>query len=202
MKMKELFISNKEEFDTHSQIAKQIFNIHSNFPKQVFKEGYKNFLFEEFKWTLNEDFWELIKQLADTSCDDFILLAVIDPNPEKYFFHEFGFYNWAKIPIELMKENYYDLLACGPEESSADCILYNSTTIIWTVPSLKWGIWGDRDFEICVLGFNDNFQIDYKIFQKPWMNIDFAVKYWLPITFKEKLVPKKFSDQIINNYLR
>jgi len=39
-----------------------------------------------------------IRGLAEKSKDDYVILAVLKPNPMDYYYKEFSYFNWLKLP--------------------------------------------------------------------------------------------------------
>lgn len=145
MNFENFFIRNNKELIELKEMVISTFNIESNLPEQVFSEKFGDFKFEEFDWTMSGEFWDILKKLAIQTNDNFILIAVLKPNPVEYFYKEFKYYNWIKLPVGLSDDEYYEILQLGPEESPADAVVYNSYTVAWLSPSMKWAIWGERD---------------------------------------------------------
>ncbi|MEA4848958.1 MAG: hypothetical protein VB106_17125 [Clostridiaceae bacterium] len=200
MNLNEMFISDENEYQTFYQKINNIFNSESNFPKEVFKDEYFGFRFEEFDWAMSIAFWEILKKMALETNDEYILLAVLEPHPYNYFYKEFNFFNWIKIPIIADGNMYFDLLEYAPQNSFADAVLYNSTTVIWTVPSLQWGIWGVRDYGVCALGSKNGTLTDEIEELKTWKHIDEAIESWIAPNFSERLIPYEFKELMLKNY--
>jgi hypothetical protein len=45
--------------------------------------------------------------LAFASQDSYILTAVLEPSPTGYFYKEFGYYNWCRLPASHDGELFY-----------------------------------------------------------------------------------------------
>jgi hypothetical protein len=140
------------------ELVNNTFLTNQIFPDQVFNQKFNNFLFEEFDWMMSFEFWNVaVKPLAHASQDEYVLIGILDPDPINYFYHEFGYYNWFKLPVNNLTEgDFWKILVTGPERSPADAMRYNSETIIWLPMSAKWAIWGERSVELCALAFSDN----------------------------------------------
>ncbi|MDE8564824.1 hypothetical protein PNH38_13220 [Anoxybacillus rupiensis] len=201
MNLETLFVREKKEFNKLIGMASNTFYIENRLPKQVFREQFNNFLFEEFDWTMDKDFWRTIQQLSRQTKDNYVLTAVLDPSPVEYFYKEFNYYNWMKLPVNLSPDEYLDVLELGPEESPADAVLYNSYTVIWLPPSMKWAIWGERSYGVCVLGLQDvNNSADLLPILKNWRSIDETVLSWVGLNFVNQQLPQEIADIFFLNY--
>ncbi|GGJ65704.1 hypothetical protein GGR02_000606 [Anoxybacillus voinovskiensis] len=201
MNLETLFVREKKEFNKLIGIASDTFYIENRLPKQVFREQFNYFLFEEFDWAMDKDFWSIIQQLSKETKDDYVLAAVLDPNPVEYFYKEFNYYNWMKLPVNLSPDEYLDVLELGPEESPADAVLYNSYTVIWLPPSMKWAIWGERSYGVCILGFQDvNNSADLLPILKNWRSIDETVLSWVGLNFVNQQLPQEIANTLFLNY--
>jgi hypothetical protein len=200
MKIENMFISDSIEFSKQNKFINQIFNTKMFFPDQIFRKGYGNFIFGEFDRTLSEKFWDTLQHLVYLSGDKSILIAVFEPHPQFYYHKEFGSYNWIKIPVELKKDDYWQILEFGPIESPMDCILYTANKIAWTVPSMKWGIWGERDLGIYVFGSMSDFHFVNDSKSETWEHIEYAINNWVSPNFKDKNALDRFHMRIVANY--
>ncbi|AST05460.1 hypothetical protein AF2641_00140 [Anoxybacillus flavithermus] len=196
-----LFVRDKKEFNKLIEMASDAFYLENRLPKQVFREQFNYFLFEEFDWAMDEDFWSTIQQLSKETKDDYVLTAVLDPNPVEYFYKEFNYYNWMKLPVNLSPDEYLDVLELGPEESPADAVLYNSYTVIWLPPSMKWAIWGERSYGVCVLGIQDvNNGTGLLQILKTWRSFDKTVLSWVELNFVNQQLSQEIADTLFLNY--
>lgn len=195
------FVKDSKEFDDLKKMVLNVFNIESAFPEKVFSPTFGHFKFEEFDWTMTDEFWELIKKLAIQTNDEFVLAAVLRPSPEGYFYKEFKYYNWIKLPIHLSADSFYEILELGPEGSPADAVMYNSCTVVWLSPSMKWAIWGERNYGICVIGFRDRSQQTQRSpFLKSWRSLDKIVLSWIEINFLNDESLRDFVKSLYLNY--
>lgn len=200
MNLENLFVSNMNEYKMYRDLINNVIEPSINLPGNVFTDWYNNFLFEEFDWTMTEEFSEKLKQLAIETNEPFVLIAVLDPNPSEYYFNEFGYFNWIKIPTDVLDTFYFEAIEYPPEESVADSILYNSQKIVWTVPSAAWAIWGDRNYGICILGRKMGCQLESEQNLKNWKTVENALESWMKLSFENQDIPKKFKRQMVLNY--
>lgn len=198
MKTEDLFITNIEEFKKYSELIENAIKSPSDLPERVFSDGYNTFFFEEFDWAMTEEFSGVLMQLLVN--EPYLLIAVLEPNPSEYYFNEFGYFNWIRIPYNELDGIYYEALEYSPEGSIADSILYNSQKIVWTVPSAKWAIWGDRDYGVCILGCTEDYQIKSGESLKSWKTVEDALGSWMQLSFRDQNVPEEFKLQMISNY--
>ncbi|MBN2908787.1 hypothetical protein JQC72_04525 [Polycladomyces sp. WAk] len=201
MNLATLFVKEKKEFDELRRMANDVFYLERRLPEQVFREQFHHYLFEQFDWAMCDEFWNVIQQLAEETKDDFVLTAVLDPDPVGYYYKTFHYYNWIKIPVALSSDEYFAVLESGPEESPADAVLYNSYTVIWLSPSMKWAIWGERNDGICVLGLQDtSVGNDLLPFLKTWRPIDETVLSWIALHYVDQKLPQEIADTLVLNY--
>jgi hypothetical protein len=118
----------------------------------------------------------------------------LNPDPQNYFKKEFGYYNWANVPVSINGEEYWNLLNSHPPDSPADSMLFNSETIVWFPKSAKWAIWGERKYGICILGCDGFIPAD------TWHTFDWAVKSFLPNNFGSNAVPEEFRKKVQEHY--
>ena len=201
MDLSKLFIKDMNEYNDTLKLISNVFRMERGLPEQVFIEKYDKFLFEEFDWTMSGEFWNILQTLARKTNDNYIITAIMDPSPANYFYNEFGYFNWGKLPINLTSDKYLKFIESSPKDSVADSILHNSNTIIWTSPSLKWGIFGERNYGVCVMAFKSDLDIDdLSTILKSWKPVKKALELWLPNNFANQRVPKEISDSLCNNY--
>lgn len=149
-------VESSREYKDSLILLNKIFYIHEQLPNQVFMSAYSGFMFQDFDWTMTRYFWNFVlKPLGNMFEDDYILTTVLDPDPVNYFYHNFGYYNMFKFPLNTAGSDYWKSLESGPVGSPADAILYNSDIVVWAPASAKWAIWGQRSYEICILAFSD-----------------------------------------------
>lgn len=202
MNVKNFFMKDIQQFNESKKMINAAFNTENELPEQVFSQSFKDFKFEEFDWAMDFEFWNTLKQLAFQTKDDFILVAVLDPNPIEYFYKEFKYYNWISLPIDLSVDEYYEILEYGPEESPADAILYNSRIVVWLSPSMKWAIWAEREYGICIVGFSDKDHLNNLLpLLTSWRSIDETVLSWIEANFKNEELFQKFIKSLYLNYL-
>lgn len=201
MDLDKLFIKDMNEYNDNLKLISNVFRIELELPEQVFLENYDGFLFEEFDWTLNGEFWNVLQILARSTNDNYIITAVMEPSPVNYFYNEFGYFNWGKLPINLTSDKYLEFIESSPKDSEADSILYNSNIIIWTSPSMKWGIFGDRNYGVCIIAFKSGLDIGgLSSILKSWKTVEKALELLVPNNFVNQKVPKEIYDSLCDKY--
>lgn len=187
------FIRDTQAFEESKHKIEKTFLINECLPERVFREDFRWFAFEEFDWAMSGEFWPVVQELAQSSGDTSLLMAVFDPEPEDYFKKEFGYYNWASIPVSASRDDYWELLNTHPESSPADSFLANSEKVVWLPHSAKWAIWGERSREICVLAVHERAQLG------SWHSVDWALEVCVN-SFKDRVVPAEFAASLRLNF--
>jgi hypothetical protein len=191
-------IHTPNDFAQTKEFLSNVFDLEKRLPEQVFRNNFGNFLFEDFDWATTPEFWDTLQQLCKASNDDHVIVAVVAPDPQNYFYKEFGFYSWLKLPITLSGMDYFSALETGPEESPADALLYSIDTVVWCSPNMKWAIWGERPYGVCVIGFSDESTVVSP--QGLWRPATEALEDFIALNFRKFEIPKEFSDALILHY--
>jgi hypothetical protein len=165
-------------------------------PNQVFKIPFQNIFACDFDKAMGYSFWSELKRLANLAGDSFILMAVLDPHPVEYYYKEFSQYNWCILTNGTTADEYWNTIEQGSEESPADAILFNSEVVVWLSPSMKWAIWGERSYGICIIGFN--YEIN-GFTSELLTTIDTAITDMVSLNFRNN-VPVIISSSLIKNY--
>jgi len=186
-------IRNENIFLNASSEIKEMFKTNQTLPKNPFLHFYEAFSFEEFDWALCSEFWTNIQKLALQSGDKYLLMAVLNPDPINYYKKEFGYYNWSIIPTAASESEYWQFLNHHPEESPADSIFINAEKIVWLPQSKSWAIWGERSFELCVLGHQTNIEAS------TWKDINWALET-IPNCFQNRVVPREFAETLRRSF--
>lgn len=185
------FIYEEKIFNNFKNIVQEVFLLKKAMSSGVFHSQFKNFYFEEFDYLMSGKSWKALQDLSSKTRVSSIFLCVLEPEPIDYF-NNFGYFNWINLPVTLTEKEYWEVLNVYPKDHSADSILFNSETVVWISSTLQWAIWGERSFEIGILGSKSNLLID-------WQNIDWALKR-MEISFKDRTIPKEFALNFQLNY--
>jgi hypothetical protein len=188
------FLDDLDTFNKQKRNVEACCCIGKSLPERVFNESLSCFRFEEFDWAMSAEFWPSVQRLCQRSGDASILIAVLEPDPLNYYRKEFGYFNWAELPIVASSDDYWTLIKHSPDESPADSLLANSEKVVWLPPSKKWAIWGERRFEVCVLGSQGPTALD------SWNNLEWALETGMPNAFAHRILPAGFEEQLRQNY--
>ena len=134
-----------------------------------------------------------------------MLFAVIEPDPERYFFHHFGKYPIIEVSVNDSEETFLKAVNEDPGGSPADAIIYNGRVIVVYSDSPVWALYGERDYEFCVAAFareelKDAFVSSYgpeRVF-----SIEEAVEQLLGPSFINSPagVPADIRNNLVSNY--
>lgn len=189
------------QFERVKNLINTIFITNSALPNQVFHKEYSNYLFQKFDFTMTDRFWDDISRLAKLTHDDFVLMAVLNPDPKRYYYKEFGYFNWVKLDLSISPDTYLDILNFSPKDSPADSIFVNSYIVVWVPPSMKWGIWAERENEVSVIGFREEtYKDSLKEIINNWKPIDQDIVDWIGLNYKNLSIPKKIKEKLFLNY--
>ncbi|EOQ04468.1 hypothetical protein [Bacillus cereus] len=201
MKLESLIIRNKEVFEVWNTKLNQMFFSDFSLPHQVFKKEYRHYMFGEFDFLMYDVGWEKIRRMAQITNDSFVIMGVLDPHPQKYYYKEFGYYNWLKLPCDLKGTQYIDVLEAYPKDSLADSIMHNSSIIVWFPPSKEWIVVGDRDYGISILAIKDDSELKDNLTSfSAWRALNDDVLSWISLNFDDELLYKEFIENILKNY--
>lgn len=201
MKLEDLIIYEPQEFENIQRLIKSVFNTNQNLPQQVFSNDYSHFIFEEYDWAIYYEFWGVLQQLATASQDTHIITALLEPNPVTFFFKEFGYYSWFKLPTTLSEKEYGEMMNYGPKAKPDETLLYMSSVVAWVPLSKKWAIWGDRRYEVCILAFADQSIImPNNSLKGRWRPVKNALDELISLIFRHQQVPQEIADTFIKNY--
>lgn len=201
------FFKNKNKYKKMKKLIEETYFINKLLPNKIFKKTYNNFLCQEFDLIMCDEFWENIKKLSILSDDDKVIFGVLDPSPE-YFYKYFGYYSIVELSTDIENKKISNLIEYAPKNNEADSIFSNSTIIICFPLSKKWAIYADRDFEISILAFEEDYIEPLKYFLSKWVSIEEAIDTFLYSLFE--VMPKflktlniskeDFKKTLIKNY--
>lgn len=189
-------IKDKEQFEEALNMAKRAFDYEQRFPEQVFKVPFQKKCVFDFDKAMGYSFWNELERLVTLSDDPFILMAVLDPHPVDYFYKEFSQYNWCIFPKGTTADEYWNSIESSPEESPADAIVFNSEVVVWLSPSMKWAIWGERSYGICILGLSEEIS---SYTSESCLTIETAITDLVTLNFGNK-IPDEVTSKLILHY--
>jgi len=197
-------LTEAEDFKNVQDLLAKSFNIHENLPEQVFKAHLTQFIFLEFDLIRSSLFWSGLQFLFQVGGDNLIFLAVLDPDPQAYYFHHFNRYPVIRISPTDSESDYGNDLHSEPPGSPADSIASNSTIVTLIGDSGKWAIWADRDYDIGILAFDKSIQIDTLPSLAESLlplSLDKALNSLICFSFRGYVTPSEWSDRFIKNYV-
>lgn len=213
-----MFIEKKKDFQNFENLFHTIFlSDYKSFPQQVFKEGFGNFVFDEFDWTEGREFWDIsLKELGKCSGDTEVIVMIPEDND---YVTTFGFYTTIKIPLTCTGDDYWKILHAQPIKGSGYEPWLLAEKMVWMSSSGKWAIWGERSYGMCVLGFAKDSDIktlrdiralgfaQYSSIKAPpkkgwWEITPDVVNSLVKNSFRRDMLDafKVFSDIFIKNY--
>ncbi|EHS58245.1 hypothetical protein [Paenibacillus sp. Aloe-11] len=190
-------IKDTKDFEEAQHLVSNVVYVEERLPNQVFKVPFQNKVVLDFDHAMSYGFWNEVEQLTGIFDDSFVIMAVLDPHPVNYYYTEFSQYNWCMLNKGTTSDEYWNTLQQSPIESPADSILSNSEVIVWLPSSMKWALWGERSYGICVLGFSDDIG-DYK--SESWFTMDKAITDLVSLNFRNYTVPDEIISKLMKYY--
>lgn len=191
------FIQDKKKFEETLYWVTKMFNCEQRLPNQVYKVPFKRKVVIDFDDVMSPDFWIQLEKLIDLSNDSFVMMGVLDPDPVEYYYSEFAYYNWCILQKGTTSDEYWNILEQGPAESPADAILFNSEVVMWLSSSMKWAIWGERSYGICILSFNEDMS-DCE--NESWFTMERAIIDLISLNFRNYTVPEEIVSKLMKFY--
>jgi hypothetical protein len=191
------FIKDTNDFEEASRLVSNVCYDEERLPNQVFKVPFQNTVVLDFDHAMSYHFWDELEQFTDIFGDSYVIMAVLDPHPVNYYYNEFSQYNWCMLKKGTTADEYWNTLKQSPINSPADSILSNSEVVVWLPSSMKWALWGERSYGICVLGFSDDID-DYK--GESWFTMDKAITDLVSLNFRNYTVPEEISSKLMKFY--
>jgi len=178
-----------------------LFQHEKRFPQQVFKPLLNQFLICDLYVAVSDIFWEQLKRIANLTNDAHILMAVLEPDPRKYFYKKFGYYNWCCFPRSLTAEEYWSVMEMSPQNSPLDSIFWHAFVMAWFSPSKQWAIWGERSYDIAILGFNKNSVVEQYVHENElWREMDDEIIGHISSNFENFTLPIGIKEQFFLHY--
>jgi len=196
-----LFVTNTHEFSEEVRVTSLLVNPEIDLPNQVFVSEFSKFTFINFDDIFSEEFFERLTTFLRYNNEDNLTVFVIDPDPELYFYHHFGKYPLMIIPISCSPQEYVSLMFSDPGESSADAIVYNSSRLVIHSSSLRWAIYGSRDFEVGIFASKDETALDtFKWIYHRTFDVTSVIENILQPAWSPNQFPVDFKKQLLTNY--
>jgi hypothetical protein len=173
----------------------------ASFPDQVFSRELQRFTFFNFDDFFTRDLFEsLIQFLRQNSVETFTLFT-LQPDPEDYFYKKFSCYPILQGSTEWTSERYLSLVFADPGESPADAIAHNSTELVLHSDSVDWCMYGSRDFEVGILGANDESLIaSWRSVYPKCFDAESVIDAVLGPAWGSSKVPPEYVEKLLLNY--
>lgn len=171
-------------------------------PKQVFCKDFSKFVVIDFD-EIFIDFFHKINAFLLASSEFQWTFAVIDPNPQTYFYYHFKKYPVFEVTIEDDIENYKSLIWEDPGDSPADSLDTNAAVIVVYSKTLNWAIYADKEFEIGIVGFRETETMEKFISsygKDRIFSMAEAIPNLLEVMYKDKTVPNEIRTELLKNY--
>lgn len=203
MDYKDMIIKDPVEFDKALELINSVVDIQKSFPDQVFRDQFKIFVFDQFRIAVTPDFLPVLKQLAEVSSDNEIVIATIDLDKTGSL-HRCSSHFFFKIPITLTQKEFWKLLYSQPSTCEFNCGRFElmAYDVVWVPLSAKWAIWGSRDYEICILSFADaSCRILAEDLIGEWGSVHEALEQLIvPVFSHGRSIPQEFRRAALLNY--
>lgn len=187
-------------FETEEKIVKVILNQDQILPSQVFLSEFHYFSICDFGFTCTDEFiTDLRNYSIKTNTFSKFNLIVLEPDPKKYFYHNFSKYPLIKMSIEILDEEYLEVLNEDPGGSPADSIASVATTLIYYSDDMRLAIYGNNDYEICIAAFrskSDHLRFLSSVGKVPWISMSQAIEDFYTL---ERLSERE-KKLLIQNY--
>ena len=175
------YLTKKSEYKFINSLISEIITDDKSLPDNVFQSGFDKFSLIDFDWIFSDGFFEKIINLLSISGDKSFYFAVLDPEPETYYFKHFKKYNIVEFNNDDSENVYFNALNSDPGNSPADALSCNSSKLILFSKSKDWVFYCDRYYELCICAFSNK-----------------EVKEVFDIHFNEKALNRNEVDDFIS----
>jgi hypothetical protein len=201
------FIERKNLFQQKQAEIDSLITRQNQLPEQVFNSEISGYLFFHFDEIFTGEFFEKMKSFLNAIGEARLTLAVIKPDPEEYFYRNFGKYPAVEFSVKDTSDDYLVSLEENPNDSPADALNYNSDILVLYSERLKWAIYADRNFELGIIGFKEENlkNMFMSIFGSDFVfDVKDAITEVLSLVYshQQKGVPQDVINQLTNNYSR
>jgi hypothetical protein len=169
-------------------------------PHQVLRTANARTRFFEFEELFEAPLWHAVKDLAKDWRDTELIGVVLDPDPEQYFYAEFGYYGALRAPIGSIGRELPELLAHEPPGSPADSLLTNGRVMAFATISTSVVIWAEREMGLGIVQLRDGLASSFeRARQVRWFTTEEALELMAP-SFSGQTVPPEFAREFLDNY--
>lgn len=195
------FITDFSKFEVLQERASKVFGAQPRgLPHRTFTSAFGNFKFIDFDETLTRKFWPALDWLVEQNGDVDLTLLMHDPDPVSYYRAHFGRYGALCFERGSTSEDYYRALHAVPDDSPADAIFHVAATVSWFGSSGAWGIWGDRNIGVAVVGTRRPPSVWASVEGLHWMDVDQALADVVSLNFKNQVVPPEVMRELRASY--
>lgn len=153
-------IVTEKDYEPIAEGVERILDTKKVLPEKVFNQSFKYFLFLTFDELSMRPFFNNIKRYLSESGEANFWLTAIKPDPKIYFGFHFNFFGAIEFSTSDTEDDYLGALHDYPEESPADALVHNTSSLMAFSSTNMWAIYGDRDAEIAICAFTGREQMD------------------------------------------
>lgn len=191
-----------EDYPKVKKTIENTFHADARLPGYVFRKKYRFTLLCDFTHVHGANFVTLVNNEIFCSKSDRILISVLDPDPISFHEH-FHKINSVYFHAAIAKEEYKKLLYLDPGNPN-DALMYTAEVLVWLPSNSHWAMWGQRDREIAVIGFDDPAQADFLLNEDGyWIDAETAIgddAFGSTPFYPDHKVPENFARALIENY--
>lgn len=146
------FIADPTEFRNELDHIQRALFRERRLPQQVFRQAPAATCFWNFSALLSDRFFGPLSELSRQTGEDCFWLASLLPDPETYFFRHFRKYPFIRISGDESQGDYVAAINEDPGGSPADAIGHRSDVVVIYPRSLRWVMYGDREWDLSITG--------------------------------------------------
>ena len=198
------FVMDTEAFKQYQARIDGLIRREKRLPENVFKGSLTHFVFIHADDLFHtQDPFGKMKSFVTSISEERWFLAVVEPDPEDYFFRHFGKYSIIEMSVNDTTDEYRRILLEDPGDSPADAIMINSTIMMLASDSGRWAIYVDQGMELAIAGFverelRENFTAAYH--PDGMLDVDEAIERVLEPLYEQEKVPEDIRRQLTSNY--
>src|ERR1700733_8067242 len=145
-------IRDLDTFDTLRTQVCRLVDIGLTVPSRVFINKSWDCGFCSFDLCFSPDLLRSCSGLCEAVGDDSFWFSMVDPDPVKYYYKEFGRFGAVKIQKNEDVGSVWSAFEEDPGGSPADALMYAVRRFVVISPSMRWAVWGTRDDELIICG--------------------------------------------------
>jgi hypothetical protein len=190
-----------QDFEREITRIVELVDLAAELPEQVFRAKPCAFRVVDFSAIWSAEFFLFLQQLTTAVDSTGFILAVLRPDPSRYFYRHFNRYPLLRFSINDASECYIEEVNEDPGGSPADSIITNSTTLIIYPESRRWAIYGDRDLDVAIIAAMDDVAVQYILShaRHQLYSADAAVPALLARVYHGE-VPAAIAEALVHNY--